>query len=118
MTTEPIKTVRLEVSNLGHVPSFKNNKIIFRDKRTGRLRLITKPEYQKWMAACIQSFMSQLYSISQTIGDETLTGPQRRSLIALSLPLDDSVQWITQLQINVQKVPKDSEGAVITVTPL
>lgn len=106
------KGVRLNVKGLQHVPSFKNSKLIARG------RLITKPERQVWMEKATQSFVSQLISLSQTIGDGTWTDQQRRSWILSHLPEDDSRQWIKEIHIECTEVYKGCEGAVIEIERL
>lgn len=101
--------IELAVKHLGHVPSFKNSKMIARG------RLITDPKKQKWMEACIRSFESQLFCIAQIGGGGTLTAPPAPSLIASSLPQDDSRQWIPRLEIADREVEKGLEGATIII---
>ena len=101
--------MKLDVRNLGHVPSFKNSKMLARG------RLITLPERQKWMEQCRESFVSQLLSASQTSADGISTAPCPRSLIASSLPQDDSVNDICEIAVRVETVEKGQEGASIEV---
>lgn len=104
--------IELAIRNQGHVPSFKNNKMIARG------RLITAPQKQKWMNRCIQSFESQLFCGSATIEGGMLTGQQLQSLIALFMPQDDSRQWIPELHILSEDVDKGSEGAIVIIEPI
>jgi hypothetical protein len=99
------------VRGLGHVPSFKNSKLLLAKQR----RLITKPEYQKWMDTVIRSFESQLRSALATSGTVTTTARIPLSLIASSLPLDDSRRWIPQHSVGTLLVPKGEEGADIVI---
>ena len=101
--------MRLVVESQGHVPSFKNTKMLTRG------RLITKPERQEWMERCTESFVSQLLSASQTSADGTSTVPCPRSSIPSLLPADDSVNDICEMVIRVQTVAKGQEGATIEV---
>lgn len=101
--------IQLAVKNQGHIPSFKNK------KRIARNRLITDPKTRKWMDGCIQSFESQLFLKSQTIAGVTSMVAPPLSLIVSSLPLDDSRQWISELLIVSEVVPRGEEGAEITI---
>jgi hypothetical protein len=102
--------IRLEIKGLGHVPSFKNNKMLARG------RVITNPENQKWMERCVESFESQLICLYQTSADGMRTGRSLQSWIASVLPLDDSVREIGHEEITPFTVGKGMEGAVITIT--
>lgn len=101
--------MKLNVQGLGHVPSFKNHKMLARG------RLITDPQKQQWMERCIQSFVSQFGSFTLTVADEMRTGPLAPYLIVSLLPLDDSRQWIPELHIYCEEADKGYEGAVITI---
>lgn len=94
----------------GHVPAFKNSKMIVQGNR-----LITKPEYKKWMENCIQSFVSQLIFSIKTTAGETLTEQQAHSWIASSTPEDDCWQCIPEI---VVKAAKGNAGATITIERL
>lgn len=102
----------LELRGSGHVPSFKNNKMIARG------RIITNPKRQKWMETCIRSIVSQLRSLCRTIVGETMTEQHQRSWTASSLPEDDCWQWIPELHIIATKCEKGQEGAIITIERL
>jgi len=102
----------LVVKDLGHVPSFKNSKMLTRG------RLITKPERQKWMARCIQSFLAQLSCSSQTIAVEMRAARSTPYLTAWSPRFDDSVQWIPDIKITTQIVAKGKEGAIVILEKL
>lgn len=110
--------IELRIKNLGHVPSFKNNKRAILDRKTGKMRTLTEPKTKQWMEDAIQSFVLQLLWASQTIEGEIPTGHSPHSWIASSLPLDDSWQWIPKLDISCHKVVKDEEGAQITIEKL
>ena len=102
--------VTLHIRNHGHVPSFKNNKMLTRGK------LITNPRLQKQMDAITRDLRFQLISLFQTIGDEMQTGRSQDCLTLLrthSTKFDDSVQSIPRITINVRKVEKGHEGADI-----
>lgn len=101
--------IQLKVQGLGHVPSFKNSKMLTRGK------LITDPKKQQFMDRVIRSFASQLFSLSQTIGPGTPTGHSPRCLIASSLPEDDSVKFISEETVSVQFVEKGMEGAIVKI---
>lgn len=106
--TKPSLPVRLHVNGLGHVPSFKNSKMLTRG------RLITDPKKQKWMNACIDSFESQLMSLCQTREGGTSTDALQRFLTA-SLPQDDAWLFVPELQVNAVLVEPGDEGAIITI---
>ncbi|MDQ5979492.1 MAG: hypothetical protein QG602_2466 [Verrucomicrobiota bacterium] len=101
----------LRVDGLGHVPSFKNAKMILWRQR----RIMTKPEYQVWMERVVESFVSQLRSELATRGIATTTGLSALSQIASLLPLDDSRKWIPAHCVSTQLVSKGNEGADITI---
>jgi hypothetical protein len=102
----------LKIEGLGHVPSFKNSKMIARG------RLITNPKRQEWMNRCIQSFESQLRSRFLTVVAETSTETSRPSWIASVVPLDDSMRFVSQIQITYHTVPKGKEGAIVEIERL
>jgi hypothetical protein len=102
----------LKIRGVGHVPSFKNGKMMARG------RLITHPEKQKWMEQAARIIESQLRSALLTDGTGTLTEPQAHSLILTSLPLDDSLVWIGFPCGDWQRVSKGDEGADITIEKL
>lgn len=108
----PTNEILLHVIGLGHVPNFKNQKMLTRG------RLITKPERQKWMERCVQSFVSQLRSYAVTEGKGIWTGRWSPSLIVSSLPEDDCRQCIPQITLQAVEVAKGEEGAVIKITKL
>ena len=118
-------SLKLRIDGLGHVPSFKNNKMIVPIKRfntttrkmTVRPTLIANPKRQKWMQAAIQSLVSQLQSECQTTAGETSTETFPQSLTAWCSQFDDSRQWIDRLQVNVEVVEKGKEGADILLYP-
>lgn len=100
--------VELAVRGMGPCPAFKNSKLLCRG------RLITKPEYKKWMEACVQSFVSQCISGTATSGGGILMGLSQPFSIAL-LPQDDNWQEIPELAVWARLVPKGLEGATITI---
>lgn len=102
----------LKVEGLGHVPSMKNSKMLTRG------RLITKPEYQEWIARCIRSFESQLASLLATGEAGMLTGPSPQSLMPWLSRFDDSVQWIISEHCEVMTVDKGDEGAIVVMEEL
>ncbi len=97
---------------MGHVPSFKNGKLLTRG------RLITHPAKQKWMKKAARSIESQLRSALQITETGTLTEPTQRSLILTSLLLEDSLAWIGAPCGRWLKVKKGEEGADITIEAL
>lgn len=100
----------LKIRGLGHVPAFKNHKLLTR----GRLR--TDPRKQKWMALCIQSIESQLRCLLATADAGMETGQLARSLIAWSQQFDDSLDWIPEHHCACRMVEKGQEGAEIALS--
>tara|TARA_R110000868_G_scaffold148404_3_gene370345 strand:- start:195 stop:533 length:339 start_codon:yes stop_codon:yes gene_type:complete len=107
--------ITLNVKNLGHVPSFKNNKRAILDRNTGKMRTLTDPKTKKWMNDCIHGFGLQLNLLFQINAAETATEQLVLSSIASLLPLDDSRHWIPELHIYCEDVDKGIEGATITI---
>jgi hypothetical protein len=103
--------IALKIQGLGHVPSFKNSKMIARGK------LITDPKKQAWMEQCISLMAAQLSSSCPMSETGTLTAQSLRSWIATSLPLDDSCKWIESISVIWLNVPKGKEGAQIMIAP-
>lgn len=110
--------LELRISGIGPPPSFKNSKKIVRNRKTGRLRLITKPEYAAWMKEATRAFESQLSSAFRTTGAATSTAPWPPSSIVSLAPLDDSRQWIPEIHVRVEIVPKGAEGAILLLESL
>ena len=94
------------IRSIGHVPAFKNKKII-----AGK-RLITAPRARKWMEQATASILSQLKSLCLTDDDATLTVPWQQSAIVL-LPPDDNWKVIPKIIVTARTVPKGDEGAII-----
>ena len=101
----------IHIQNLGHVPAFKNKKII-----AGK-RLITAPKARKWMEAATSSSISQLKSLCQTREGATSTEHWQHSATAL-LPQDDNWKVIPKITVRARVVPKGQEGAVIKLITL
>jgi len=99
------------IQSIGHVPAFKNKKII-----AGK-RLITAPKARKWMEQATASIVSQLKSLCQTDDDATSTVPWQHSAIAL-LPQDDNWKVLPRIKVTARVVPKGDEGAIITLQRL
>ena len=110
--TSARRSISLCVTGMGHVPAFKNGKLLCRG------RLITHPEKQKWMEATARSIESQLRSLYRTTETETGTGLSLHSWTLTCLPLDDSLKWIGLPCGDWRKVKKGEEGAIIEITPL
>jgi hypothetical protein len=106
-------SIRIEIKNLGPIPSFKNR------KRVAGKRIVTDPEVQHWMELCTQSIMLQLNSeyLRQVKGKMRITKPLP-VWIAENMPLDDSISWIPNLTITTTVVPEGQEGATITYTKI
>lgn len=91
------------------MPAMKNSKMLTRGK------LITKPEYQKWMDKAAEDLEYQLRCIFQTKENEIQTEQQLHFLTSSLLPMDDCCAWIGQLCVSWQQVSKGSEGARIVI---
>lgn len=114
MPANPSSTpIVIEITGLGHVPSFKNSKQLF--IRNGKPRMATKPAYKKWMARCIRLIEFTLLSRFRIAAGAMLTGDSLPSWTASSVPFDDSVDWIPEILVTVERVPKGEEGATITI---
>ena len=101
----------LRISGLGHVPAFKNKKMIARG------RLITQPKVKKWMADAVNSICFQLHSLCQTDDAAISTEDWRQSAIAL-LPPDDNWRVIPGEYVEAKMVAKGEEGAIIRIKKL
>jgi len=101
----------IAIRSIGHVPAFKNKKII-----AGK-RLITHPKCKRWMEEAINSIISQLKYLCQTEGGETSTEPWQQSAIAL-LPQDDAWKFIPKITVTVKMVRKGEEGANVRLTKI
>jgi hypothetical protein len=101
-----------------HVPSFKNSKRAILDRRSGKMRTLTKKETRALMDQITLDFVSQSVSCIQTAAGETLTAPLLRSSIALLMPQDDSRAWIPEHHVYSADVDKGFEGAEITIERL
>lgn len=114
-STNTNDAVQLNVIGLT-VPSFKNHKhsnrkgFVYLDKRVKGL-----------MDKLTHSLLWQLRSMFQTIGSATQMGCSAQCLTALSEHcdrFDDAWQWIPQITVKVEMVPKGQEGVVIEITAL
>lgn len=101
----------IAIHGIGHVPAFKNKKII-----AGK-RLITAPKARKWMELATKDILSQLKYLYQTGEGATSTELWQQSAIA-SWPQDDNWQQIPMITVKVRRVRKSEEGAVITLTKI
>lgn len=106
--------VNLEINGLGHVPSFKNNKSIFRNQK-GKPFIATSPKRREWMDQATRLIESQLLFAFRMAMPEIQTAQSLRSWIASCLPLDDSWQWVNEIHIKTVQVPKGEEGAYISI---
>jgi len=108
----------LRLRGLGHVPNFKNSKLLIGGRNGRPPRQITKPEYQELMEKATDAFEFQLRSWLATTGLATGTEPLSPSLIASLLPLDDCLAWIGSHSVNWRRVRPGEEGAVLVIQPL
>ena len=111
-STNTDESLVIAIRTIGHVPAFKNKKII-----VGGNRLITAPKCKKWMEQAIDSILSQLKYLCQTRDGETSTVPWQQSAIAL-LPQDDAWKFIPEIHVKVRVVRKGEEGAIIKLTEI
>lgn len=107
-------SIFLTIRNMGHVPSFKNQKRAI-VQRNGQTKIVTTKRVKKWMKAATESLFLQLLSESQTRVCATLTARKARHLIASLVPGDDSSKWISESHIKVVEVPKGEEGVDILI---
>lgn len=112
-----ITRIALAVRHQGHIPSFKNNKraVMIKTAHSERFGVVTKNSTRKWMKNCIRSFELQLFSSTVTTAQGMLTAHSRHSLIASSVPADDSRQWIPEIHVRCIEVPEGEEGAEIII---
>jgi hypothetical protein len=111
MTTNE-NVIRLVIAGLGHVPSYKNRKLMCRGK------LITDPAKKEWMERAIRSIEFQLHGMFPTAAGVMRVVCPKRLPTALCLPLDDSWEWMIPGQQNVKRVALGSEGCEITIEKL
>lgn len=107
--SRPRVGISLIIQNLGHIPSFKNSKLLTRG------RLITDPKKQKVMELITQAIESQLNSYTAIKDGETWMEGCQQSLIAWSKQFDDSSDWIPEIRITSKHVQKGNEGAIILI---
>lgn len=110
-------TIKLAVSGLGEIPSFKNKKVIGRS-RNGKATLYTKANVKDQMELITRALEFQLRCWLQTKGIEMGTECIPPSKIASLLPLDDCVAWIPKHSVSWQKVKKGEEGFELTIETL
>lgn len=110
--SEYFKHIVLKIQGVGEIPSFKNSKMIARG------RLITDPRKQKIMERITRSFEFQLRSLSQTTEAGTGTAHIPPSKIVSFMPLDDSLDWIPEHSVKLQRVSKEQAGAIVTIERL
>lgn len=101
--------ILISIQGIGHVPSFKNSKLLTRGK------LITDPKKQEWMKAAQDRIASELLFAYPTSEHETVTAAKLRSWIASSLPADDSCRYLIACSWSFMNVPKGKEGALIQI---
>jgi hypothetical protein len=128
----------IELSGLGPIPSFKNQKRMraWIDKALKRREwingewwiaeksikvramLFTNPDHQAWMDQAIPLIESQLHSALAIIVGGIQTGALARSRIATLLPLDDCWTSFAELIVRSELCEKGQEGASIMIQPL
>jgi hypothetical protein len=100
--------LRLTIRGLGHVPSFKNSRVLF----------LTNPRNRAWMKKAAASIESQLRSAYRIDDHAMETGASLLCWIATRMPLDDSLDWIGVPCGNWRRVRKGEEGADILIERL
>lgn len=109
----------LEIKGVGPVVSFKNSKVMITKGKGGkplpRPMLVTKAEFKRQMQKIVESFVSQLLCASQTTDGGMGTVQLRRSLTALSMPADDSLNDIQEIHLYLERVDEGQEGALIQI---
>lgn len=108
-------SVKLVISGVGHIPTFKNGKRVRVDWENAKVHQFTRKDIASTMDAIIQSIASQLYSASPTNEYGMATVPLLRSWIVSSLPLDDCTKWVRHESFDVQDVAPGEEGADIII---
>lgn len=108
----PAGKIVLEIRGCAEITSFKNSKMITRG------RLITDPKKQEKMDQYIRAIELALYCAYRTNESETSTAQQFRCWILSNVPLDDSWQWIPEINIKGIEVPPGHEGADIIIERL
>jgi hypothetical protein len=107
--------IALVIQGIGHVPSFKNTKGIYRNKRTGKPFIATDPKKKAWMQSAIHNLESQLHGLFPIGANETHGEWRKRLQTASPLPLDDSLAWMIPGQQSIRFVNKGEEGAIIYI---
>lgn len=113
---ESCKPILLKIQGVGEIPSFKNSKMIARIK--GRPALITDPRKRRIMEKIIHSIELQLRSLFRIDEIVMETGLIPPCKIASFTPLDDSLKWIPEHSVRLQRVSKGQEGAIIEIQRL
>ena len=80
--------------------------------------MTTKPAYKKWMDRCIRLIEFTLLSRFRIDAGVMLTGDSLPSWTASSVPFDDSVDWIPEISVSVERVEKGQEGATVVIERL
>jgi hypothetical protein len=105
-----------------HIPSFKNSKMLITKDPKGNLLkepfLITNPEFAQWMKSAVASLVSQLLSKCAIESGEILLGHSKLYAMLLSLPADDSVNYLKEINLKVETVAPGEEGATIQIRRL
>lgn len=107
--------LKLEIKNLGAVPSFKNSKQIAFNRKTRRPFICTDKKKKQWMESAIHSLECQLRILFPTAEGETLGEWQKRLQTASFMPLDDCWEQMLPGNQDVVLVPKGSEGCEIVL---
>lgn len=127
--SQPTPTLKLEIRGLGVPPNFKNSKQIIPGKavkdlqpdgttivKQGRPILVTSNDHKRWMQKAGDAFEYQLLSAFRT-GDGTISTDALRRFLMSSLPYDDALNFVPELNVRVEFVGKGEEGADVTIEP-
>ena len=97
-------------------PSFKNRKMAVRDQTNGKLKTISPPAVKERRMSLENAILSELYSESQIIGNETHSECWKRLRTVLSGLCDDSIREIPCGSWDVEYVSKHREGIEIVIS--
>lgn len=107
--------ITLKIQGIGPVPSFKNTKSLFKNKKTGKLFVATNPVKKRWMQSAEELIGLQLLFYYQTIGAETRQECLKRLQTFLSDLVDDSVRELPEGGWKVEYVEPGKEGCEILI---
>lgn len=104
----------LSITGIGPIPSFKNNKSIFK-KQDGTPFIATNPDLKKRMERLENAIVFALYSSSPTGGGATDGEWLKQLRTLLSGLSDDSLKEMPHGEYDYEIVPKGEEGVRIEI---